>query len=331
MSSRPQLRAAIVGAGLMGFWHGAALRRLGIAVVAVADNHHERCRRLAARHGARAFDDLATLLREQAADVIHLCTPSRLHVEQIGQALHAGRHLLVEKPLATSAAETRVLLEQAESVGLMLCPVHQFPFQAGCQRLLSEMPRLGRIRHIDYWTCSAGADHGPADAKDIVAADILPHPLSLFARFLQIDLATLTWSVSQPAPGELRAHAAAGEISLGVVISMNGRPTMNLLRVIGEKGCAHNDLFHDFLVVEPGSSSRAYKVARPMALAARTLSRATFNLMRRIVQCERAYPGLRELVARFYTAVAHDSVAPISPHEIIAVAEARDRILGGRR
>ncbi len=327
MNGKPAPTAAIVGAGLMGYWHATTLRRLGIRVTAVADRDRDRAVRLARQCGAPAFEEIGDLLRRADAAVVHLCTPREAHVQQVGAALDAGKHVLVEKPLAATGTETGALVERARRAGVVMCPVHQFPFQTACLRLLGDIQKLGRLQHIDYWTCSAGAHRGSDAAKDEIAADILPHPLSLLARFANADLSSFGWAAARPLPGELRALGNAGDVALGIMISMHGRPTVNALRIIGDKGTAHIDLFHDLLVLEAGRSSRGYKIVRPVLLAARTFGAASSNLASRFVRREPAYPGLRELIRRFYGTIAGSGAAPISPEEIVHIANARDRIL----
>src|SRR6185503_8522443 len=100
--SKP-IRVGVVGAGI-GSNHVAAFRELPdqYAVEALCDLDGDRARRVAAEHGVptvlTAYDDL--LARD--LDLIDICTPSNLHFAQAMQALAAGRHVLVEKPLAGS-------------------------------------------------------------------------------------------------------------------------------------------------------------------------------------------------------------------------------------
>jgi hypothetical protein len=133
--------------------------------------------------------------------------------------------------------------------------------------------------------------------------------------------------VAHSAPGELRCTASGGGLTASILISARGRPTRNTLRVIGEGGTAHLDLFHGFAVLERGSASRSYKIGRPLALAARTFAAAARNLAGRALRGETAYPGLRGLVAAFHRAVRHDWPSPIAPFEALEVARARDELL----
>ena len=319
--------AAIVGAGLMGRWHAHAVRRLGGRVAIVVDTRPERAAALARRVGSASSERLDPARVAELGAAAHVCTPLETHTEVVTSLVDAGLHVLVEKPLAESSAETAQLLALADTRGVLLCPVHQFPFQEGVRRLVASLENLGPVRHVDYVACTAGAAGLGEDARDALVADILPHPLSLFARILGVAVDGLQWRLSRPHAGELRAFAEAGEADVGVLVSTHGRPTTNRLQVIGEGGTATADLFHGFAVVQPGDVSRGRKIAQPFALGLATVGGASANLARRAARREPAYPGLRELVRSFYDAIAGGAPPPIPTAETLAVARARERIL----
>jgi predicted dehydrogenase len=112
-----ELRAGVVGTGFIGVVHVDALRRLGVQVVAVVGSSPERA---AAKGVAPVCESFEALLAEDV-DVVHLTTPNHLHYSQAKQALAAGKHVVCEKPLATTAAESRELVELAQASGLVHC------------------------------------------------------------------------------------------------------------------------------------------------------------------------------------------------------------------
>lgn len=320
----PELRVAIVGAGLMGRRHADAVARTGGRVVAVVDARIERARRLAGvGEGFRSLDDLDSRM---SLDVVHICTPLATHVELAEQALMLGAHVVVEKPLAADADSTAALLAVARERRLLLVPVHQFVFQRGVRRLLSGRDRFGTLVRCVFEAVTAGAERMALDPDDLVA-DILPHPLALFSRLTESGLAEAEWVVLRPTSGELRALTDVAGTTFEIVISTHGRPTRATLDVLGTTASAHADLFHGFAVIEPGSATRGRKLARPFALAGATLGRASANLAQRGLSREVAYPGLRELVRSTHEAIAAGKPSPIDEREIIGVAAARDAIL----
>lgn len=323
------IRAAIVGAGLMGRWHADAAIRSGARVVAVVDPRPERARALADLAGGALTAPSLAEMDLAEVDVGHVCTPTGTHAELARSILAGGGHAIVEKPIAGDAAETEALLTLAAARGRLLCPVHQYVFQDGVTRVAAALDRLGAIRHVDVTICSAGADERAVEERDHVAAEILSHPLSLLARLFDWRLDGLPWRVVRPAPGEIRAVAQAGTGTVEILVSMATRPTRSTLEILGEAGSAHVDLFHGFAVFERGGASRGRKVARPFTHAGTTLLRAGANLTRRAGRRETAFPGLRELVRRCYAAVGDPALpGPIPPAETLAVARAREAILG---
>ena len=311
----------------MGFWHAHALRALGGQVTLVVDPDEKRARRIARRYGAgvaTAFDAEAIAA---AAPAAHVCTPLETHDELVSALVEAGVHVLVEKPLSETARTTVALVEQAEARGVVLCPVHQFLFQRGVRRVLRALPSLGTIRHVDFTACSAGAEGQDDEAQDALVANILPHPLALFRALLGRSVADLDWHVERPASGELRAVASADGAGLAALISTHARPTVNALRVVGDRGSATVELYHGFAVIHRGRVSRGRKIAQPFVSAAATLGAASANLAWRTRRREPAYPGLRELVRAFHLAVEGVGPAPIPAAAVVDIAIARDRLL----
>ena len=299
--------------------------------MAVVDPNDRQAAALAAVFpGCRVVRDLADLTTEDAVDVVHLCTPSSTHAALATEALELGAHVLVEKPLAPTATETADLIERANARNRLLCPTHQILFQAGVSDVLGGLHRLGRLVHIETIICSAGADGCPAEERDRIASEVLPHPLSFVARLFDRSLAGVGWQVLHPAPGELRVWAAIDGVSVSILVSMGGRPPVHLIRLVGERASAHLDLFHGFAVVEPGATARSYKVVRPVVVSSRTALAAATNLLWRAARREPAYPGLRELVDQFYRATRSEQKPPITAREIIDVALARDAVLALR-
>jgi len=327
MAEITRLRAAIVGAGLMGRWHANAVRRIGGIVTVIADNDAARARALAQRFGAKSTTRIEDVFSRDRADVVHVCTPADARAEIVSAALMSGLHVLAEKPLAKSAATTAELYALASSKQVLLCPMHQLLFQSGTLKMLKDREAIGAIRQLEAVICSAGADGADDHTHDRLALDMLPHPLSLAWRMLPGGLAGASWNASRATAGEIHAHATVAGVIVSILISTHGRPTRNTLRLTGDVGTWHADLFHGFAFREQGSVSRLRKLGRPFAVASHTLASASDNVIRRALRVEVAFPGLRELVRLFYSAVSAGTAPPVSAAEAIGVAAARDTII----
>ncbi|MDB4883425.1 MAG: Oxidoreductase [Gemmatimonadetes bacterium] len=316
----------------MGRWHADAAQHAGSRVVVIVDADAARASALGRKLPGRAAiaSGIGQAIREHGVNVVHICTPVDSHEPLATEAMHAGAHVLMEKPLTASCAGTERLFTLAEEQGVLLCPVHQFLFQPGVLAAQRELPSLGEIRHVELVACSAGADGAADTVREAVALDILPHGLALAGRFLAPELALSRWSVSHGLDGELRALTQIGDASVMIAVSMSARPTENSLTVRCTRGTIRADLFHGFATVDRGSTSRLGKITRPFAAATGVLQAASTNLIGRSLRREPAYPGLRELVRRFHRASLGLGAVPITPREAVDVARARDIIASTR-
>jgi predicted dehydrogenase len=320
---------AIVGAGLMGRWHAHAAARAGGRVTAVVDRDVTAAARLARRYGAWHGQSVDELVITARPDVLHVCTPLASHVAIAHRAIDAGIHVLVEKPLADRPETAEHLYALAADRGVLLAPVHQYVFQDGVQRVVTSWAALGQPLYLDATFYSAGAGEGIALERngDRIAAEILPHPLSLFEAFVPGVLTGLSWQVCRSEVGELRAWAKHQSTTLCIVVSMSARPTRAELRVAGTDGSVMLDLFHGFAVPEAAAVSRVRKAWRPIDVGLRLTGTAAINLARRATRREPAYPGLNALVRSFYQAVQAGLPGPIPANAAIAVERARAAIL----
>ena len=108
------MRAAIVGTGFIARVHALALQSLGVEVVAVAGSHRVGPRSSA--WGRRTAISASCSTRE-SIDVLHVCTPNDVHAAQALAAIERGVHVVCEKPLAVSTAESGAMVEAAEAEG----------------------------------------------------------------------------------------------------------------------------------------------------------------------------------------------------------------------
>jgi predicted dehydrogenase len=110
------MRAAIVGTGFIARVHALALQSLGVELVAVAGSAPGRAEELGV--GA-PYSDLGELLDRESIDVLHVCTPNDVHAAQALAAIERGVHVVCEKPLAVSTAESGAMVEAAEAEGIV--------------------------------------------------------------------------------------------------------------------------------------------------------------------------------------------------------------------
>ncbi len=105
-------KAALIGGGFIGPVHAEALRRIGVEVIGLLGSSPARARPLAQRLGIdRVYDDLDSLLADDQVHSVHIASPNYAHFDQARRVIESGRHLVCEKPLAITSAETATLRE----------------------------------------------------------------------------------------------------------------------------------------------------------------------------------------------------------------------------
>ena len=109
--------------------------------------------RAAAKALAPVYDSYEALLADPTVDVVHLTTPNNLHYPQVKQALAAGKHVVCEKPLAMTPAESRELLELAEASGLVHCTNFNIRFYPMIQEARARV-RAGELGEV--WNAHGG-------------------------------------------------------------------------------------------------------------------------------------------------------------------------------
>jgi predicted dehydrogenase len=112
------LRVAIAGTGFIGAVHARSARLAGATLVGVAASSPESARRAAAALGAeRAFESADQLVAADDVEVVHICTPNHLHVPLAEAALAAGKHVILEKPIALDAGSAQAITDAAAEAG----------------------------------------------------------------------------------------------------------------------------------------------------------------------------------------------------------------------
>ncbi|WP_313435263.1 Gfo/Idh/MocA family oxidoreductase [Stenotrophomonas sp.] len=116
----PKLGIAIVGTGMIAAVHRRAALLAGADVRGVAASSPQRAQEVAqAWNVPRAYRDIEEVIADPQVQVVHVCTPNHLHRAMAQAALQAGKHVVCEKPLATTLADAQALAELAASTGLI--------------------------------------------------------------------------------------------------------------------------------------------------------------------------------------------------------------------
>ena len=120
MKPATEIGAAVVGTGFIGVVHVEALRRLGVQVHGVVGSSRERAAARSRELGLPpVYASFQAMLDDPRVEVVHITSPNHLHHEHAKAAIEAGKHVVCEKPLATTSKESAELVELAERSGLV--------------------------------------------------------------------------------------------------------------------------------------------------------------------------------------------------------------------
>jgi len=155
MSDAPRnFRIALVGCGRISRNHVEAISRIdGLELIAACDSVADRAKSLAEPLGIPWFNSYAKMLAEVDCDVVTIATPSGYHPEQGVLAAKAGRHVIVEKPMAISLRGADELVHACDAAGVHLFVVKQNRLNAAVQMLKRAVDR-GRFGRLYMANCT---------------------------------------------------------------------------------------------------------------------------------------------------------------------------------
>jgi predicted dehydrogenase len=178
------VRVGLIG---YGYWGPNLLRNymdLPSADVAwVCDSRADRLEKAATRYpSVKTTTDVRTVLDDPDVDAVLIATPISTHHALTMQALAAGKHVFVEKPMATSVAECDEMCEAAEARELTLMVGHTFVYSPPV-RAVKEILDSGELAEVRFITCSR-VNLGLHSKEVSVVWDLAPHDLSILSYWL---------------------------------------------------------------------------------------------------------------------------------------------------
>ena len=241
-------RVAVVGYGYWGSKHVRVLNSIPDVTVTVVDAGPDRLLEAAAQFpNAALASDLGEVLDD--VDAVVVATPPGAHAALARQALDAGKHVLVEKPLTTSVADAQMLVDLAADRGVQLMVGHTFEYNAAVWKLrdLVRSGELGRVLHINTSRLSLGRYQSDVN----VLWDLAPHDISIVSFVLdEMPSATAVWAHSNIS----RQHADVAHLRLDfadagsqafVHVSWLSPQKVRQVTVVGEKKMAVYDDMSD--------------------------------------------------------------------------------------
>ncbi|MBW6397551.1 Gfo/Idh/MocA family oxidoreductase [Roseomonas sp. HJA6] len=203
----------MIGIGVIGYGYwGPNLARSvaetdGCRLAAIADFSSAALSRAGKRFpGAALYQDPQSLIEDSAVDAVLIATPVATHYALAAAALRAGKHVIVEKPIASSSDDARRLIDDADRRGLTLMVDHTFVYTSAVQKI-SELLRAGDLGDVYYYD-STRVNLGLFQHDVNVIWDLAVHDLSILDYLLQEKPLAVSASGAGHIPGrqENMAH-----------------------------------------------------------------------------------------------------------------------------
>ena len=332
--SQTRLAAGMVGAGNICEFHVAAVKALpNVDLVGLTDLDMQKATRHAEKWGTSAFPSLEAMVAA-GANVIHVLTPPSAHAKVAMEALERGCHVLIEKPVAESVEDALAIADLARRTGRTASVNHSLLYDPQVQRAIEAVRSgsLGRVVAVDILR---GSEYPPYEGGPLPPhyrtagypfRDLGVHCLYIIQTLLgPIQDLSAEWSSLGGDPNlaydEWRAVARC-ERGLGQFqLSWNTKPMQSQIIIHGTRGVLRVDLFAMF---------HAKRAAMPLPKPAERLVNAFTDSLQPLAEVPigvwkyarrkiKAYQGLRNLIADFYTRLAQSAPPPVTVEDAAEV------------
>ena len=274
-------RAAIVGTGFIGRVHAGVLRSIGVEVAAVCSRTREAAESMGE---GRPYTDLGELLASEDIDALHICTPNHLHAEIARATLERGVHVVCEKPLAVSTAESAAMVAAAAESGLVNATCYHVRGYPLIEHMRADIAdgAIGDVTFVhgrylcdDLLVGSSGWRTDPTrSGPSYVVGDLGTHWLDAAEHVTGLRVAEINAEFRFFAGGPLEDYAALllrfeGGVSGSVVISAGagGRKNQLLLEVEGTKaGLTWDQEDPNTMLLRPGHDPLGILAKDPLAM-----------------------------------------------------------------
>lgn len=335
MQAIKKLRVAIVGCGNIAWVHLSHIERLGSSeVVGICDFYRPQLEKTGRTFKIQnLYSDPAKMLADAKPDVVHIVTPPPTHAELAIQAMRAGSHVLVEKPMATTVEEADQMITVSRETGRSLCVDHNRLFSPAMleARRLLDSGDLGELVSIDFFQgfglpprvkLSQFENEWLNRLPGGLIQDLAPHCLYCLLEFvgkpLRFDVLTKRTGILPAAPAEEVRVMMEGERAIGTgTISLSVQPFMNHLTLYGSKGTARINIDNFTLIVKKNRYSHPLfnRVFGGVEEGRRILSSSLGSTFRFASGKQPRYPDMFELIRRFHESISVGGPPPVAPEQ----------------
>lgn len=334
MVQRKPLRVAVVGCGQIAWIHLSHVTRFKLGeLIGICDFYKPQLEKTGHAFGVQnLYTDPAEMFAAKP-DVVHIVTPPPTHAELAIQAMLAGCHVLVEKPMALSVEEADRMIGVARETGKILCVDHNRLFAPPTleARRLLESGELGELISVDFFQgfglpprmkLSQLNNQWFSKLPGGLAQDLAPHCLYSLLEFagnpVQFQVMAKRNELFPAAPAEEVRLMMMGERTLGTgTISLSTQPFMNYLTLYGSKGTARVNIENFTLVVKKNRYSHPLfnRVFGSFEEGRRIISTSAKSTFRFATKKQPRYPGVLELIRRLYSSIQDGGPPPVAPEQ----------------
>ncbi|MDV2495080.1 MAG: Gfo/Idh/MocA family oxidoreductase [bacterium] len=334
------MRVGIIGCGVVSEGHIHHIRRItGVEIVGVCDTDKERAQEISHRFGIRhIYRDAVDMLKERVPDVVHILTPPDTHKELSIQAMEAGCHVLVEKPMALNVkeADEMIAASRHHRVTLGICHNHLFDPAVLEAKELVARGAIGRVIAVETFWMPYLAGNRYRTTQWIyelpggIFHEVAPHPVYLLMEFLKTSrvvsaLSKKTGSDLPTTSDELRVlfDGESGQGSLSISLCAN--PYLVFLNIYGTDMSIRVDIINNTLVKFKRSglgkiSKALVNIDHSLQLLSKTITNTIGTLQGRRTL------GHGILIEKFYESLRKGTDPPVTGEDGRAAVAVLDQI-----
>jgi UDP-N-acetylglucosamine 3-dehydrogenase len=330
------LRVGLVGCGAIARRaHLPAFRAAGadeVDVVAFASRSRSSAEAAAKEWGSgRVEDDWRRLVESPDVDAVDICSPNRFHAEVAVAAAGAGKHVLVEKPMACTVAEADAMITAAERSGVVLCVAHNLRF-ASPFFTARQVVTAGMLGHLvafraafghggpQDWAPQAGWFFDPEQSGGGALIDLGIHVADLIRFVLDDDVTEVSALLSTRSPGVDEAAQVVLRMAGGAIGSFHAswvtHPAPDhQLTVFGTEATLHLDGRTPLTLLRPDAEAEPVALEKPGTGLYAGFVRACLGPEPSPVSAEDGRAALAVVEAAYRSAASGQVTAPAGPVE----------------
>ncbi len=349
------LKVALVGCGKIADGHIEEIQKLGdtAQVVAVCDLEILMAEQIGRRYGVPGqYDSFDRLLDREKPDVVHITTPPQSHLPLARQAIEAGCHVYVEKPLTPCYADSKELIALAERHNRKLTIGYSYLFDppAEAMRELLRDGVLGEVVHVEsFYGYNITGAFGSAIMGDSthwvhrlpgkLLQNNIDHVLNRMTEFITDDRPCIKafgftrrdrkfGDSRDDLVDELRVMVQGRSTSAYGTFSASIRPVGHFTRIYGTCNTVHVDYNMRTVTLEPtsGLPGAVGRLVPAFSQAKQYLKEGRRNVRRFARSDFHFFAGLNTLISRFYDSIINSSPVPIPYRDILRISAMMDEI-----